>query len=331
MRNLEKYLNNKKIDNNKLIKYGFVEDNNKYIYKIKIHNNEFEVIVEVTDNIKTSKIIDISSDEEYILVDVEESTGEFVGKIREEYEKILKDIINKCTDENIFKFKQTKEIINYIKEKYDDELEFLWEKFDNNAIWRNKINQKWYGLLLTVTYDKLDASSNSNEVIEIIDLRYPKGENLNIVDNEKFFLGYHMNKNSWITIILDGRVETEKIKRLIDDSYNLSVGNSMISTMNELSKKVFDYLTKIPSGKVVTYKQVAEYLGNKGLARVVGNILHKNLDGDKYPCYKVLNSKGELAKEFVFGGEKEQKKRLEKDGIKVENNKVDLKIYKWEE
>ena len=188
MRNLEKYLNNKKIDNNKLIKYGFVEDNNKYIYKIKIHNNEFEVIVEVTDNIKTSKIIDISSDEEYILVDVEESTGEFVGKIREEYEKILKDIINKCTDENIFKFKQTKEIINYIKEKYDDELEFLWEKFDNNAIWRNKINQKWYGLLLTVTYDKLDASSNSNEVIEIIDLRYPKGENLNIVDNEKIFL-----------------------------------------------------------------------------------------------------------------------------------------------
>ena len=186
-------------------------------------------------------------------------------------------------------------------------------------------------MLLTVTYDKLKTNQNSRELIEIIDLRYPKGENINIIDNENIFLGYHMNKKNWITIILDGRLETEKIKRLIDDSYNLSIGNHLASTINELSKKVFDYLTKIPSGKVVTYKQVAEHLGNKGLARVVGNILHNNPDGDKYPCYKVLNSKGELAEKFVFGGKDEQKKRLEKDGIKVENNKVDLKVYKYEE
>ena len=46
MRDLEKYLNNNKIDYNKLIKYGFIKDNNKYIYKIKIHNNEFEVVVD---------------------------------------------------------------------------------------------------------------------------------------------------------------------------------------------------------------------------------------------------------------------------------------------
>ena len=332
MRDLEKYLKNKEIDYNKLTKYGFIEDNNKYTYKVKIHNDEFEVIVEISDNEKKSKIIDIFSNEEYILVDIEESTGDFVGKLREEYENILIDIFKNCTNENIFKFEQTKEIIKYIKEKYNDELEFLWEKFDNNAIWRNKINQKWYGLLLTVTKDKLKINSNinTNEIIEIIDLRYPKGENLNIVDNEKFFLGYHMNKNSWITLILDGRVETDTIKKLIDNSYNLSVGNSSTNTMDELSRRVFDYLTKIPKGKVVTYKQVAEYLGNKGLSRVVGNILHKNPDGDKYPCYKVLNSKGELAEEFVFGGKEEQKKRLEKDGIIVEKNKVNLKIYKWE-
>ena len=96
-------------------------------------------------------------------------------------------------------------------------------------------------------------------------------------------------------------------------------------------KKVYDYLTIIPKGKVVTYKQVAEYLGNKGLARVIGNILHKNPDGDKYPCYKVLNSKGELAEAFVFGGKEIQKERLENEGIKVINNKVDLNIYQWKQ
>ena len=111
----------------------------------------------------------------------------------------------------------------------------------------------------------------------------------------------------------------------------MSIGNKCGLTGDNLSQKVYDYLRFIPKGKVVTYKQIAEYLGNKGLARVIGNILHKNPDGDKYPCYKVLNSKGELAEAFVFGGKEFQKERLEKEGIKVINNKVDLSIYKWEE
>ena len=100
-------------------------------------------------------------------------------------------------------------------------------------------------------------------------------------------------------------------------------------TLNDGPQKVYEYLRTIPEKKVVTYKQVAEYLGNKGLARVVGNILHKNPDGDKYPCYKVLNSKGELAENFVFGGKNIQKERLEKEGIIVKDGKVDLKTYQW--
>ena len=96
-----------------------------------------------------------------------------------------------------------------------------------------------------------------------------------------------------------------------------------------LEQETFDFLTLIPKGKVVTYGQIAEYLGNKGLARVVGNILHNNPSEELFPCYKVVNSQGKLAPNFVFGGVDEQKKRLEKDGIKVIKNKVDLKIYQW--
>ena len=80
--------------------------------------------------------------------------------------------------------------------------------------------------------------------------------------------------------------------------------------------------------KVVTYGQIAEYLGNKKLARTVGNILHKNPDGDKYPCYKVVNSKGYLSKNYSFGGIKKQKEKLEADGILVTNYKVDLEKYR---
>lgn len=95
-----------------------------------------------------------------------------------------------------------------------------------------------------------------------------------------------------------------------------------------MKEKVYDFLLTIPKGKVATYGQIAEHLGNKKLARVVGNILHNNPDEDKYPCYKVVDSKGNLSKQFAFGGLEKQKEKLEKDGITVINYKVNLDEYK---
>ncbi|MBR3768618.1 MAG: MGMT family protein [Clostridia bacterium] len=92
-------------------------------------------------------------------------------------------------------------------------------------------------------------------------------------------------------------------------------------------QEIYEILTRIPRGNVTTYGQIAERLGNKCYARAVGKALHCNPDGDKYPCYKVVNSRGKLSSNYAFGGIEEQKRRLEADGIRVENNKVDLKIF----
>jgi O-6-methylguanine DNA methyltransferase len=99
--------------------------------------------------------------------------------------------------------------------------------------------------------------------------------------------------------------------------------------MLNLNIKVYKYLQSIPKGKVVTYGQIAEDLGNKNLSRAIGNILHINPDPIKYPCYKVVNHKGELSQNFGDGGITIQKERLEKDGIIVNNYKVNLKIYQY--
>ena len=329
MRKLDNRFRKLVINYKELEKYGFVKQADKYIYETKIENSEFKVVIVISDKEKYAKLIEIELDSEYVLVDVETATGDFVGNLRNQYEAIIDDAIEKCTNIENFTSKQAKEIIEYIREKYNDELEFLWDKYDDCAIWRNKQNNKWYGVLMTIPKSKLIG--NSDELIEVIDLRYSKDESYKIIDNQIIFPGYHMNKKSWITIKLDDSVPTQEIFEFIDNSYNLNIGNKSGQTQNELSQKVFEYLTKIPKGKVVTYKQVAEYLGNKGLARVVGNILHQNPDGDKYPCYKVLNSKGELASKFVFGGKNVQKERLEKDGIEVIDEKVDMKKYMWKE
>ena len=221
MRSLDDKLKNKKINYGKLLKYGFVKENECYIYKSRICDDKFEVIVKVLDSKMTSKLVDIENNDEYILVDIQDSVGEFVGNVRENYENELKKIIAECTEKDVFKNNQTKDVIKYVKEKYEDDLEFLWEKFDDNAIIRNKINNKWYVLILTVSERKLGIDSDN--VIEIIDLRYQKDTIKSFVDNKKIFLGYHMNKNSWITIKLDNSVENEEIFELIDNSYNLSL------------------------------------------------------------------------------------------------------------
>ena len=98
--------------------------------------------------------------------------------------------------------------------------------------------------------------------------------------------------------------------------------------VDDMKEKVYDFLKTIPKGKVATYGQIAEYLGNKKLARHVGNIIHNNPDPKNIPCHRVVNSKGEVSASFAFGGNTEQRKLLEQEGIIFESNgKIDLKKY----
>ncbi len=126
-------------------------------------------------------------------------------------------------NEQVFHSQQAKEIIAYARNQYGDELEFLWQKFPKDAILRNKKNQKWYALFLTIPRNKL-AGQTSDEEVEVIDVRFPKNEALDFAEsNDNVFPGYHMNKNNWITIILDGSMELKQILDLLDNSYNISL------------------------------------------------------------------------------------------------------------
>ena len=221
MRNLEKQFKNRKIDFDKLLDYGFIKNNHKYLYEKNICDDSFKIIIEINNLTKISKVIDLNLNEEYILVDVDSASGEFVGRVKEEYESVLNDFIEKCSIKDIFKSNQAKLLIKYIKNKYNDDLEYLWKNFPNDAIWRNKENNKWYGLLMIIEGNKLGIESN--KLIEIIDLRYQKEKINEIIDDKNILRGYHMNKNSWITIKLDESVEIKKIYELIDNSYELSL------------------------------------------------------------------------------------------------------------
>ena len=95
---------------------------------------------------------------------------------------------------------------------------------------------------------------------------------------------------------------------------------------DNLRQAVKEFLLAIPFGRVVTYGRIAEQLGDRHLAQTVGNILHEITD-ERYPCYKVLNSDGKLARHYTLGGIDGQKQRLEAEGIEVIGDRVDLGKY----
>ena len=136
---------------------------------------------------------------------------------------------------------------------------------------------------------------------------------------ESVIPGYHQNKDHWNTVILDGSIPDRDIKTMIAESYEIISFSP--------TKRIYEAVKMIPYGCVATYGQVAELAGDRNMARAVGNALHKNPDPENIPCFRVVNSKGELAGEFAFGGKGAQAKLLTAEGVEVINGRVDLKKY----
>ncbi len=212
------------INKGRILDYGFEQVEGDYIYRTAIAKGQMQLTVIVKNNNEVdTKIVDSESGEEYVMHLVDAATGEFVGAIKEEYESILRRIESYCFDKDIFKSKQAHEIIKYIRSNYNDELEYLWETFPKYAVWRRKDSRKWYGILLTIPMEKLGLEGT--DIIEILDLRIKPAELEEILDERKYFFGYHMNKKNWLTICLNETVPFEEICRRIDTSYELAAKN----------------------------------------------------------------------------------------------------------
>lgn len=95
-------------------------------------------------------------------------------------------------------------------------------------------------------------------------------------------------------------------------------------------EKIYKVVSKIPQGKVATYKQIAKLAGINlptGGARVVGIAMHANKDIIKVPCHRVVGSNGKLTG-YARGGIKEKRRILEKEGISFDlKGNIDLKKY----
>ncbi len=92
---------------------------------------------------------------------------------------------------------------------------------------------------------------------------------------------------------------------------------------------VYDVTCLIPKGRVTTYGAIADYL-SLGSARMVGWALNHLPKNNKIPAHRVINRNGELSGKLMFPSPTAMQERLEKEGIKIDNDKVvDFKKIFW--
>lgn len=200
-------------------------------YETVFLDNSFKAIVKISKNGEVSgTVYDLENDDEFLPLRIENNEGSFAAKVRNEYEKILTDIRDRYFVKNYFIFPQSNRITQLLIEKYGNYPEFLWEKFDGSGIFRNQNSQKWYAAILDVEGSKI--KKNKSGIIEVLDIKLDPKEIQKLLLQPNFYPAYHMNKKSWITIILDESMTDKKIMELVHKSYLLSFKNKKIKSSN---------------------------------------------------------------------------------------------------
>ena len=110
------------------------------------------------------------------------------------------------------------ELQRYISEVYSTVPEFPWIRYPNYAVFRHQSNQKWFAAILEVPRAKLGLQGEG--ILEIVNLKCDPVLVGSLRSEPGFFPAYHMNKENWISVAMDGSVPDSKIKMLLDLSYD---------------------------------------------------------------------------------------------------------------
>ena len=226
-------------DYDKLIKYGFLKENEIYKYKTKI-NNDLEIRIDIFNDSVRGKIFDLVFGEEYTNYRVTEQNGSFVSEVRERFINILKDIRDKCFYQRPFISDQANRISDLIYNKYKCRPIFKWDNY-NYGVFEN--NNKWFALIADIDKNKI---SNLKGKVDVINIKLNNNKIKNLLNKKGFYEAYHMNKKNWITITLDDTISDDILMKLIAESYSYTVGfkgsaNEWVMPINPGYFDVFAY------------------------------------------------------------------------------------------
>ena len=211
---------NKSLNKTKLKSFGFEKHGDVYEFSAAVVENQLRLMATIDKNDALDiKIFDADFGEEYNLHLVESASGSFVGLVRDEYKRILDSIVEECYDFIYEKHSQKGEILDYVYEKYGIKADYPFEDDNDTSVLKEKNKGKWFAIIMNVKPSALGLKENGK--IDVMNVKIDPSYLDKIVDNNKYFRAYHMNKKLWASLVLDGRLSKEELTQFIDESYNL--------------------------------------------------------------------------------------------------------------
>ena len=198
--------------------YGFVENQGVWIHSSTILQGDFLMMLTVEDGVLGFQVYDQETGDLYPQVHMTSMRGTFVGSVREACLEVLYEIRKSCFDVQDFIYPQTKRIMTRVQEKYENQLEYLWEKSPDTAILRHENNQKWYAVLMKISWDKLEKGREG--LVETVNLKHDQVSDLLV--KKGIYPVFHMNKRYWISLPLDDTLTDEKVLELFERSWFLT-------------------------------------------------------------------------------------------------------------
>ena len=112
------------------------------------------------------------------------------------------------------------ELTAYLTDTYSADGEHFFAKYPSFLVFRHNGNRKWFAVIMDIPRKNLKLPGEGE--ISIVNLKCDTRLIGSFREEPGIFPGWHMNKAHWLTVVLDGMVEDEKIKFLVDMSYELT-------------------------------------------------------------------------------------------------------------
>ena len=109
-------------------------------------------------------------------------------------------------------------IIDYVKKKYKADPEHLWKSYPDYIVFRHSDNNKWFGIIMDVLRARLGLGGDGR--VDILDVKVADPFLRDMLVRQPGFLpGYHMNKDRWVTVLLDGTVAFDDVCGMVDEGF----------------------------------------------------------------------------------------------------------------
>ncbi|MHA3226299.1 MmcQ/YjbR family DNA-binding protein [Globicatella sulfidifaciens] len=202
------------------LKFGFKKTGPEtFEINLPLKTPDFEVQIIIDHNEIKLKVFELPDRLEYLPFNLnEDEGGSFVNQIRSDVDEVVYQVIESC-----YQLKDYRErVFDFVRAELNTKLETPWDKHPEFYVMKTANRQKWYGLMMRISYQLLDPQQSG--IVDVLNLKAPPLKIVDLIDYQTFYPAYHMNKKHWVSVVVDEKINLKQLQALIRQSYQLVEG-----------------------------------------------------------------------------------------------------------